>query len=182
MEEDAYNTFMQQNATTSDGAVGMVLMAAIMSVSILSAVGAMLSFLFTLQFFRVPDEHRKMKLGAIWLLMIPLFGVGWLYMTVWRLAMSFRAYFDSLDPEADDFVQVHSDFGMKRGLWMTLAAVGVHAATFLAATKSPLILGLGLGLASAAGLTLTVLYFLQVFKVRNLLPDPEAEILPESYL
>ncbi len=180
MEPENYQATIDELNASTTSFVGIIVIAVIMIVSILSAISAVLAFLYTMTFFRIPEEHRRIHLGRIWLVMIPFFGVVWLYVLVRKLASSFQAYFEAQDPEDEPMPE--GDFGRKSGLFMCLGAVFIHLAALLVSTKNPVALGIGLGVCSAGGLALSVLYFIEVFKIRQRIPDPELEVLPESYI
>ncbi len=46
-------------------------------------------------FKRVPEEHRKLKPGLVWLLMIPCFSIVWNFFVYPALAASYTAAFES---------------------------------------------------------------------------------------
>tara|TARA_R110002096_G_scaffold292391_3_gene486920 strand:+ start:6424 stop:6966 length:543 start_codon:yes stop_codon:yes gene_type:complete len=180
MEPENYQATLDELNASSTSFVGIIIVAIIMIVSILSAISAVLAFLYTMTFFRIPEEHRKISLGKIWLVMVPFYGLYWLYMLTRELAASFRAYFEAQDPEDEPMPE--GDFGQTYGLLMCISAALVHLAALAVFWKSPLILGLSMGISTALSLLLTVKYFLEVFKIRQRIPDPELEMLPESYI
>ena len=85
-------------AAEGDSLFFIVFVAIIMLVSMLSAVSAVVSFLLTMTVLRVPEEHRKLTLGSLWLIMVPVYGVYQMWLTTQRLAASFQAYFDAQEP------------------------------------------------------------------------------------
>jgi len=182
MEPDAYQEAMRDVMATPESVQGILLVAGIMVISMLSAIGAVFSFLFTMTFFRVPEEHRRMKLGRVWLIMVPVFGVAWLFFTVRALAKSFRSYFHEAARDDPDAEIPSGDFGLRLGALMALFAALAHASALLVYTKSSLYVGIGVGLLAAGVLVLAALYFAKVFRIRKRIPDPELEIVPESYL
>ena len=46
-------------------------------------------------FKRIPEEHRKLSPGLVWLLMIPCFGVVWNFFVYPALASSYIATFEA---------------------------------------------------------------------------------------
>jgi protein-S-isoprenylcysteine O-methyltransferase Ste14 len=44
---------------------------------------------------RIPEEHRKLGPGSVWLLMIPLFSILWNFLVYPRISDSFESYFRS---------------------------------------------------------------------------------------
>ncbi len=183
LEPESYNDTVADIMATPESVMGFVVVAVIMIVSMLSAVGAILSFLFTMSFFRLPEEHRKMPLGRIWLIMTPFFGVYWMYVVVKRLADSFRSYFAAQLADEKDIPDIASgDLGLRFGMAMVGAAVVAHLTGLLLYTKSPVAIGVGLGLGALLALVTSGLYFYQVFRIREHIPDPEVESVPESYI
>lgn len=180
MEPENYQATLDELSASSSSYVGIIIVAIIMIVSILSAISAVLAFLYTMTFFRIPEEHRQVTLGKIWLVMVPFYGLYWLWMLTRELAASFRAYFEAQDPDEEPMPE--GDFGQTLGLFMCIGAALVHVAAFAVFWKNPVILGLSMGISSALSLLLTVKYFLEVFKIRQRIPDPELEMLPESYI
>ncbi|MEM0969081.1 MAG: hypothetical protein AAF191_05005 [Verrucomicrobiota bacterium] len=183
MEPDVYHEAVRDVMSTPQSVRGIILVASIMIGTMLSAVGAILAFLFTMTFFRIPEDHRDMRLGRIWFIMIPVFGVYWLYVTVMKLADSFRLHFAAAlrdDPQAP---VPAGDYGKKWGLAMVITAAIAHLSVLMAfVTQSSLLVGIIIGTLAMAVAGFSLLYFLQVFRIRKLIPDPELEIAPESYL
>lgn len=182
MEQDTYQEAMRDVMATPESVQGIILVALIMVGSMLSAVGAIFSFLFTMTFFRVPEHHRRMSLGRVWLIMAPLFGVYWLWVTVQALASSFRSYFEEMLRDDPARRLPRGDYGLRLGKIMAVAASLVHVSALLVYTRSSMAVGIVVGLLSCSVLVLAILYFAEVFRVRKLIPDPEQEIVPDSYL
>jgi len=188
MNDTSYHDQMAEIMATSPSVVGILAVAAIMLVAILSAAGALVSFLFTMTFFRIPEEHRKMGLGQIWLIMIPLFGVWWLHVTIRALAFSFDSFFRAAQATDDDGHRLHDiecpncDYGLKAGLVLVITTVVSHFTVLLFYTKLPMVILTGLGIAAGVLGIVTLVYFVGVFRIRSLIPDPESEALPESYI
>lgn len=182
MEQDTYQEAMRNVMATPESVQGIILVALIMAASMLSAFGAIFSFLFTMTFFRVPEKHRRMSLGRVWFIMAPLFGVFWLHVMVKALAASFQSYFAQVAHEDPTRPLPAGDFGLHLGKLMVGAAGLTHLSGLLVYTKSSLVMGIGIGACAGCTLVLSVLYFAQVFRIRKLIPDPEQEIVPESYL
>jgi hypothetical protein len=188
MTDTSYHDQMAEIMATSPSVVGILAVASIMLVAILSAAGALVSFLFTMTFFRIPEEHRKMGLGQIWLIMVPLFGVWWLHVTIRKLAASFASFFEAAQATDDAGHRLHDiqcpngDFGVRTGLVLVITTVLAHGTVLLVYTKLPMVILTGLGIAAAVLGIVTVVYFVGVFRIRSLIPDPESEALPESYI
>jgi len=180
MNEHAYHQQSTQLLTANgEDLAGYIMVAVIMVVTILSALTAVLSFMFTVTLFRVPEEHRKMKLGAPWLIMVPVLGIPWMYVVVRQLAQSFRSYFQAR--EIDGIVPPKGDFGHNAGLFMCIGAAAAQLAGLLVYTKNTMIIALGVGFCTLVAMVLTGLYFWQVLRIRSRIPDPQSAI-PEDYL
>lgn len=71
-------------------------------------------------FKRIPEEHRKLKPGLVWLLMIPCFTIVWNFFVYPALAASYTAAFESQGSNS------HGDCGRTLSLvYCILAAVSV---------------------------------------------------------
>jgi hypothetical protein len=188
MNGDNYHDDIAQIMATSPSVVGILAVAVIMLVAILSAAGALVSFLFTMTFFRIPEEHRKMGLGQVWLICIPIFGIWWLHVTVRKLAESFESFFRSAQATDDaghrlyDIECPDCDYGVKAGLVLFVTTIVAHLSGLLLYTKLPMVILTGLSVAATAVTIVTLVYFFIVFRIRRLIPDPELEALPESYI
>jgi hypothetical protein len=188
MNGDTYHDDIAQIMATSPSVVGILAVAAIMLVAILSAGGALVSFLFTMTFFRIPEEHRKMGLGQVWLICVPFFGIWWLHVTIRKLAASFESFFQSAQATDDAGHRLHNiecpdcDYGVRAGLILFVTTIVAHLCGFLFYTKLPMVILTGLSVAGAAVTLVAVVYFFIVFRIRRLIPDPELEALPESYI
>jgi divalent metal cation (Fe/Co/Zn/Cd) transporter len=190
MSVDSYHDDMAQIMATSPQAVGILVVAVIMLIAILSAAGALVSFLFTMTFFRIPEEHRKMALGQVWLICVPVFGVFWLYYTTRKLAESFDSFFlsakatDEAGHRLYDIECPDCDYGIKAGLVLSVTTLVAHLSGLLMYFFSamPMATLTGLGIAAVTVTVVGLVYFYGVFRIRRLIPDPESEVLPESYI
>ena len=71
-------------------------------------------------FKRIPEEHRKLKPGLVWLLMIPCFSIVWNFFVYPALAESYIAAFES------EGSHPHGDCGRRLALvYCILVAVSV---------------------------------------------------------
>jgi hypothetical protein len=190
MTGDTYHDDMAQIMATSPHVVGILVVAVIMLVAILSAAGALVSFLFTMTFFRIPEEHRKMSLGHIWLICVPLFGIFWLYVTTRKLAESFDSFFRGAQETDDAGHRLYNiqcpdcDYGVKAGLALFIATIVAHLSglfIYLSGTM-PKVALIGLSIGATIVSIVGIVYFFIVFRIRRLIPDPESEVLPESYI
>ena len=65
------------------------------------AIQAVVCWLVSGCFQAIPEKHRRMEPGAVWLLMIPLFPLVWNFFVYPRLAESYRSFFDEHRQEID---------------------------------------------------------------------------------
>jgi hypothetical protein len=182
MAQDTFQQDLRNVMATPESVQGIWLVWLIMGASIFCAVAAVLSFLFTMTFFRVPEKHRHMGLGRVWLILVPFFGVYWLYVTTQSLAKSFQSYFAEVAHDDPLKSPPRGDYGAKMGKWMAIAAALTHVSGVLLYANPSFPMSIGVGILAGSVLVISVIYFAQVFQVRKLIPDPELEIVPESYL
>lgn len=182
MAPDTFQEDMRNVMATPESVQGIWFVWLIMGASIFCAVAAVLSFLFTMTLFRVPEKHRHMSLGRVWLIMVPFFGVYWLFVTTQSLAKSFQSYFKEQTHDDPSKHSPKGDFGVRMGKWMAIAAALTHLSGVLLFANPYTLVGICVGILSGSVLVLSVIYFAQVLRVRRLIPDPELEIVPESYL
>ena len=105
-------------------------------------------------FKRIPREYRKMEPGLVWLLLIPCFNLIWNFFVFPGLSRSFRAYFDSLEQQADV-----GDCGL-----------GI-AWAFAICTVCVLVPGIG-WVAGPAALVLLIIYLVKANDLKNRIPFP----------
>ncbi len=101
---------------------------------------------------RVPAEHQKISPPAIWLLLIPIFGLVWNFFVFQRIPESYKSYFDSVgDP-------VVGDCGKGVGLWFAISA----ACTIVPCLNY---------IAGPASLVLLIIFLVKVFELRGKVPE-----------
>jgi len=61
----------------------------------LQAINAAICFFLSSCFKRIPEEHRKLRPGMVWLLMIPCFSIVWNFYVYPALSESYTAAFES---------------------------------------------------------------------------------------
>ena len=66
---------------------------------------------------RIPQEHRKMEPGMVWLLLIPIFQIVWMFFVYIRLAKSFQSAYAAMGRNDQ------GDCGEKLALMYCIAAV-----------------------------------------------------------
>ncbi len=101
---------------------------------------------------RIPKEHRKLEFWHIWLLLIPLFSLGWNFFVYLRLPESFQSYF-SEQGQADV-----GDCGRSLGMWYALCGVAILAPCVNTA-------------AGPAALVLLIMFHVKAFELRKLIPQ-----------
>ncbi len=112
------------------------------------AIAVLIIYLVYNVFKRIPEEHRVMEPGLVWLLLIPCFNIVWNFFVYPRLADSLKNYFNSVDDESV------GDCG-KTLAWLY--------ASFSAASIIPY-LGVLLGLAA---LVIWIIFIVQAYGYKN---------------
>ena len=82
------------------------------------AIAILILFLVYKCYVAIPEKHRKMSPGMVWLLLIPCFNLVWIFFVFPGLSKSFKSYFDSV---GDNTV---GDCGGLLALWYCILAVG----------------------------------------------------------
>lgn len=135
------------------GAVGIV--AAIIGLLVGIALAIVLIYLVYNVFRQIPEEHRQMQPGLVWLLLIPCFGVVWNFFVYPKLADSLKNYFNSVGDESV------GDCG-KTLAWLY--------AGFAAGSVIPY-LGMLLGLAS---LVIWIIFIVKAYGYKNMIVQGQA--------
>jgi len=81
-------------SSSGDDAAALVAVIAVFAVFLffmLAITVAICFMLYTIQ-SRVPVEHQKISPAAIWLLLIPLFGLVWNFLVFQRIPESYKSY------------------------------------------------------------------------------------------
>jgi hypothetical protein len=84
---------------------------------IIEAIWAGICYMLYITLKAVPPEHQKMPPGQIWLLLIPLFNLGWNFLVFQRIPESYQSFFYSRG--RTDV----GDGGKQIGLWYSICAV-----------------------------------------------------------
>lgn len=84
------------------------------------AINALICWLVSGCYKRIPQQFRKMEPGMVWLLMIPCVPIVWNFFVFPRLAESYKAYFDSVGN-----TEV-GDCGAQISLFFAVAVVCAH--------------------------------------------------------
>jgi hypothetical protein len=74
-------------------AIALAIVAAIALVGLLVAV--LICLFLSSCLTRLPEEHRRVNPGLVWLLLIPCFPVVWNFFVYPKVAESFQSYFDA---------------------------------------------------------------------------------------
>ena len=99
--------------------LGAILVAAVaFGLLIGLVINAVICWLISSALQRIPEEHRKITPGQVWLLMIPCFSIVWNFIVFQRVPESFKSHFDSVG--RNDV----GDCGKQLGLWFSIAVVG----------------------------------------------------------
>jgi len=144
------------------------------------AIGAVVCWFLAKWLRRVPEEHRRLTPGSIWLLLVPVFGCFWNFMVYPRIADSFDGFFRSRSEAAP------SARGLATAYCWTVAAL-VPVSGFQIALNPvyrgeapsfppPLLLGLQAigGLLSLAALVLWILLLVRFHGLQKRIPAPVA--------
>jgi hypothetical protein len=78
-------------------------------------VSAIVCTLTSKCYAQIPEKHRSMSPGQVWLLLIPCFNLVWVFFVFPGLSKSFKSYFDSVGDTSvgDCYAQV--------ALWYSIA-------------------------------------------------------------
>ena len=101
---------------------------------------------------RIPTQHRKMELWHVWLLLIPIFSLGWNFFVYLRLSESYQSYF------AEHGRADVGDCGRSLGMWYAICGVAILAPCVNTA-------------AGPAGLVLLVMFHVKAFELRKMIPQ-----------
>ena len=137
-------------------ALGMGLVALIVA---FLAIAFVIQIIFCLLVYNcykaIPEEHREMSAGLVWLLLIPLFGLVWNFFVYPNLSKSFKRYFDSVgDASAGNC-----------NLTLAWVYAGVTAATVVPYLN---------GLAGPASLVLFIVYVAKAYGLKARIAPPSA--------
>lgn len=126
------------------GILGIVLLISL-------AVMAVISWITSGCYKRIPTQFRKMQPGMVWLLMIPCFNLVWIWFVFPGLATSYKAYFDSVgDQSVGDC-----------GKGMAFGYCGCCVASMIPYVGA---------LAGLAGLVLLIIFLVKANELKNKIP------------
>lgn len=100
------------------------------------AVTTVVCILVSKCYTQIPEKHRSMSPGQVWMLFIPCFSIVWNFFVFPGLAKSYKAYFDSV---GDTSV---GDCGAQLGLWyaITVACCIIPCLNYIAGPASLVLL------------------------------------------
>ncbi len=128
--------------------VVLIIVAVLFVLAISLAIQALICYLLTKCLREVPEQHRQVTPGKVWLLMIPLFNLIWAFFVFMPMSDSFKRSFNSVGRHDV------GDCGRQIGLWYCLCGV----ASLVPYAGS---------LAGLAGLVLLILYLVKAFELRD---------------
>jgi len=97
------NQQFAEETVRSSAAVAAIMVSVLIGVAIGLAINAVVCYLISTCFKRLPAQYRVMEPPMVWLLMIPCFNLIWIFFVFLRLADSYQAYFQSVgDTEVGD--------------------------------------------------------------------------------
>ena len=142
------------SSSSGDEAAAVFALIAILLVAIVIGFAIAIAFCYVLYMLqsRVPEEHRKISTGQIWLLLIPLFNLFWNFIVYQRIPESYKSYFDSI---GDTSV---GDCGKSIGLWFSICA----ACSIVPCVNY---------IAGPAALVLLIIYLVKMFGLRSKIPE-----------
>lgn len=93
--------------------------------AVLFAATIVVCLLVSKCYTQIPEKHRKMTPGQVWLLLIPCFGIIWNFFVFPGLFKSYKSYFDSIEVTAqgDTYIQV--------GLWYAICCAVTSTCWFI---------------------------------------------------
>jgi hypothetical protein len=99
-------------------------------------IAAVICFILSDCFKAIPQEHREMEPGMVWLLMIPCFPLVWNFFVFLKLPKSYQSYF------AAQGVEDVGDCSEKLGLWyaITVACSIIPCVNYIAGPASLVLL------------------------------------------
>lgn len=77
------------------GVAAIFLMFAAICIGVSLVIAAVICFIISGCFKRIPQQYREMEPGMVWLLLIPCFGLVWNFFVWLKLAKSYQAYFQA---------------------------------------------------------------------------------------
>ena len=132
--------------------VFLVFMLVILAVAL--AISVFITYLLYAAAKRLPLEYQLMPAGQVWLILIPLFGMVWLFFVVTKLSDGYRNYFYAFGENIGD-----ANRGVGLG-WAICAAIGW-------------VPYLGV-LAAIPALVCMIIYLVKMSGLKNRIPDPNA--------
>jgi hypothetical protein len=107
----------QTEPISDAAATGILIAFALVALAIKFGVLALICYFMANNFKAIPDAHRRMPPGQVWLMMIPFFNLYWIFRVFLDLADSFKSYFNSIGR-----MDV-GDCGRQLGLWFCVCMI-----------------------------------------------------------
>ncbi len=154
-----------ENLSLSDFPPALVACAVIGALVLYIVIWAVISSFLQKNVRAIPESHRQLRPGSVWLLLIPLFNIAWLFIVTRRISASWKSFFS----ERGD-----ADVGgcaATPGLWFAITNAFCNLAQFIPNTiVQVLVLGVSL-----AFFILMIVYLILINDLRH-----KAEKQPES--
>jgi hypothetical protein len=148
-----YSTYSSNSSSGDDVvAIGVLLVIMIVAILIGLAIAAAICAMLHIIQARVPEEHRTISPLAIWLMLIPFFGLIWNFFVFQRIPESYKNYFDSIGDQSV------GDCGKGIGLWYAICAACciVPCVNYIA---------------GPAALVLLIIFLVKLFGLRGKIPE-----------
>ena len=140
---------MEQIGQNPEAVVGGVVFLGILGlIAVMLIVSVVVAYLLMTCFQRIPQEHRLMEPGMVWLLMIPCFNLIWNFVVFPKLSRSYKSYFNAAGDESE------GNCGETLGLAYSISVV---------CTLVPVINGI----AGLVALVLLIMYLVKVMELKN---------------
>lgn len=155
-----------ENLSLSDFPPALIACAVIGSLVIYLVVWAIICSVLQKNVRAIPEEHRQLGTGSIWLMLIPIFNIAWLFIIVRRISGSWKSFFSA---RGDTDV---GECAAKPGLWCALTHAFCNTAQFI---PNPIVQVLVL-IVSLAFFILLVVYLILLNDLRHKASkSPEAQ-------
>ena len=149
----SYGTYSSNQSGPQGAEIAVILVVFFVALLIGLAIAAAICVMLHIIQARVPEEHQKISPPAIWLMLIPLFGLVWNFFVFQRIPDSYKSYFDSVGDQSV------GDCGKGVGLWYAICAACciVPCLNYIA---------------GPAALVLLIIFLVKLFTLRGKIPEP----------
>lgn len=147
----------QTQPTPEEAAVVVAAILFFLGIALLITFGIniLICILLYTSFNKVPEEHRTLAPGMIFLLLIPLFNLIWNFFVFMRIPESYKNAFDA-QGRSDV-----GDCGRAIGMWFAICAAG----TFVPCVNY---------ISGPAALVLLIIFLVKMFKLKGLMESGSA--------